>query len=438
MSVELTSFTHSKENVRLETLVKVRWLAIAGQLAAVFTVWLYLGYEFAPIACLVLIGASAFLNIYLRLRHPANVRLSALASTSLLAYDIIQLAALLYLTGGLQNPFAILLAVPVVISSTALSVGYTLFLGGLAVLCTTLLAFLYYPLPWISGEILRLPNIYIGGMWIAIVSTLTFTAIYAFRVADEARSLADALTATELVLQREQHLSNLDGLAAAAAHERGTPLATIAPVSKEMMREVQKDSQIYDDATLLRSQAERCREILKKLTSLSSEGDRHISEMKFTAIMEEVAAPLRDFGVEVIVDHPKDNQEPICLRNPGILYGLGNLLENAVDYANSKVAFTAGWDSDLIWVTVNDDGVGYGEDLLERIGEPFVKDRNASRKSGGLGLGLFIAKTLLERSGASLSFSNAKVSELKGALVRVEWPRAALDIYPDKFSSVES
>lgn len=426
---ELTEINQSgpSHNLRLKTLINVRWLAVLGQSVAVFVVWQLLEFNFEPVFCFALISISIFLNLFLKFRYPANQRLSSRASAALLAYDVVQLAALLFLTGGLQNPFSFLLLVPVVISATALSNKYTLSLGVLAVTCTTFLAFFHLPLPWLDGVTLQLPNIYIGGMWFAVISSLSFTAIYAFRIADEARKLSDALTATELVLQREQHLSNLDGLAAAAAHELGTPLATIALVSKEMTRELEKGSPLFEDAALLRSQAERCRDILQKLTSLSTEGDRHIGTMPFTAFMEEIAEPHRNFGVSVTVKKPEGPRVPNCIRNPGILYGLGNIVENSVDYADEKVVLETGWDSETIWVKVMDDGLGFDDEVLAKIGEPFVTRRSKSTKSGGLGLGLFIAKTLLERSGATLDFGNDIEKRLSGACVLVSWPRAAIE-----------
>ncbi len=413
-------------SLRLDTLLKIRWVAILGQTVAVLVVWLYLGFDFNPQFCLALIGTSVLLNIVLGFRYPANQRMPAPWSTLLLSYDILQLSMLLFLTGGLQNPFSILMLVPVVIAATTLSINDTFWLGALGVICASLLAFFYFPLPWRPDVILQLPTIYIAGMWLAIVSSLTFTSAYAFRVADESRKLADALAATELVLQREQHLSSLDGLAAAAAHELGTPLATIALVSKEMSREFDEDSSLFEDAQLLRSQAERCREILQTLTSLSSEGDRHIGVMPFSAFMEDIAAPHRNFGVKVEINLPDWAGEPDCVRNPAILYGLGNLVENAVDYAREKVVLTPSWDDAHVQVTINDDGRGFGEELIPRIGEPYVKDRTRG-DSGGLGLGLFIAKTLLERSGAVLKFENRPKRGLSGAHVTVVWPRQAIE-----------
>ncbi len=414
-------------NLRLETLVKIRWLAILGQTAAVVIVWRVLEFSLSPTSCFVLIVVSAILNAILSIRYPPNHRISHRASTGLLTYDIVQLAMLLYLTGGLQNPFAVLLLVPVVISATTLSTFSTLFLGIVAVISATLLVFFHYPLPWIPGEYLEMPRLYIAGMWIAIISSMSFMAIYAFRVADEARKLADALAATEIVLQREQHLSNIDGLAAAAAHELGTPLATIALVSKEMTRELESESLLYEDAKLLRSQAERCREILKTLTSLSTQEDQHIGKIPISVILEEISAPHREFGIDVRITTSNFEREPLCMRNPGILYGLGNLVENAVDYADEEVIVQVSWDETNVWVAINDDGPGFDGEMIARIGEPFVSSRGEGKTGKGLGLGLFIAKTLLERSGASLSFQNGPKDGLPGACARVEWPRALIE-----------
>ncbi|MBL4732180.1 MAG: ActS/PrrB/RegB family redox-sensitive histidine kinase [Rhizobiaceae bacterium] len=420
---------------RLETLVKIRWLAVIGQTIAVLFVAFILKFNFQFSLCLVAITCSAWLNVVLRFRFPRNHRLSEKAAIALLAYDILQLTLLLYLTGGLQNPFAILLVVPVIISATIQPIKQTLLLGALVVIATSLLVFFKQPLPWRGVEALDFPLLYVAGVWVAIISSLMFTVIYVFRVADESRKLAEALAATELVLQREQHLSTLDGLAAAAAHELGTPLATIALVSKEMIRELKDGSPMMDDAKLLRSQAERCRQILQKLTSLSGEGDNHIGSMPFSSILEEVSAPHRDFGVELSLIVTGDTTasktgEPICRRNPAIIYGLGNLVENAVDFAKEKVKLTASWDADEITLQIRDDGHGFSIEVLNQIGEPFVTTRGRSNieTGGGLGLGLFIAKTLLERSGATIIFGNVGAGQGEGAIVSITWPREAIEL----------
>ena len=430
MSIEYPELVrgYSSQLLRLETLIKIRWLAVLGQSVAVAVVWWVFDFEFEAVLCFALIAASALLNIVFSLRFPPNTRLSELASTLLLAYDIIQLALLLFLTGGLGNPFSLLIMVPVVISATTLSVPATASLTAVAVIAASLLAFFYLPLPWVVEGGLKLPWVYMLGTWFAIVAGLLFTAVYAFRVADESRKLADALAATELVLQRERHLSNMDGLAAAAAHELGTPLATISLVAKELMRELENKSPHYEDAVLLRSQAERCREILRTLTSLSTEGDQHLGVAKFSSILDEVCEPHRNFGIQIGLEYPKNESEPKCFRNPGIIYGLGNLVENAVDYAKKKVQLIAEWNEEEILLRICDDGPGFNEEVLMQIGEPFMTSRSTTKPGGGLGLGLFIAKTLLERSGASIKIGNSFGQELRGAEIQLVWPRSAIAI----------
>ncbi|RCS25213.1 sensor histidine kinase [Phyllobacterium salinisoli] len=419
--------SYLSRRLRLTTLVRLRWLAIAGQTAAILFVMLYLQFPFPVSVCFVLIAASAWLNLFLSFRYPVNHRLEPGAAITVLAFDLFQLAGLLYLTGGLQNPFAVLMIVPVIISATSLPGRSTMALGVFVIVCTTLLAIEHRPLPWYPGVEMTLPFLLVAGVWCAIVSALVFTGVHVYRVAEEARLLADALTATELILQREQHLSALDGLAAAAAHELGTPLATIALVVKEMQRALPKDDRMADDVELLRSQAQRCREILQRLTSLSSEGEEHMSRLPLSSLIEEVIAPHRNFGI--VIDVRKtggEGPEPVARRNPGVIYGLGNLIENAVDFARVRASVAWGWTDSTVEIIILDDGKGFTPDILDRIGEPYTTSREASQNGGGLGLGLFIAKTLLERSGAQISFHN-RSDPGQGAEIRVIWPRAALE-----------
>ena len=414
-------------HLRLNTLIRLRWLAIIGQSAAVIAVAYWLEFPLPVMLCFALIATSAWLNLFLAFRYPTAHRLEPFAAIGILVFDTFQLAGLLYMTGGLTNPFSLLMTVPVVISATSMPLRWTTLLGLLVVAQATVLAVWHLPLPWFPGTMLAMPFIYVAGVWLAVVSSIAFTAIYAYRVAEEARLLATALAATELVLQREQHLSALDGLAAAAAHELGTPLATIALVAKEMERALSDDERFREDVTLLRSQSERCRGILKRLTSLSSEGEAHISRMPLTSVIEEVIAPHRDFGIDMKLEPGvRNGPEPVGRRNPGVIYGLGNLIENAVDFARSAVTVRWRWSEEAVAIEIIDDGPGYPAEIIDRIGEPYMSKRQADAGGGGLGLGLFIAKTLLERSGASLGFSNAG-GEGKGAIVTINWPRAAFE-----------
>ncbi|WP_442580404.1 ActS/PrrB/RegB family redox-sensitive histidine kinase [Mesorhizobium sp. ASY16-5R] len=409
--------------LRLNTLIRLRWLAVVGQSVTVVVVAYWLDFPLPVSLCFALIACSAWLNLYLTFRYPSAHRLAPTSALATLLFDSLQLAGLLYLTGGLTNPFSLLLTVPVVISATTLSLKMTAVLGGLVMAMASLLVFYHFPLPWIEGAELIIPFVYVAGMWMAVFSSITFTAVYAWRVAEEARLLANALAATELVLQREQHLSALDGLAAAAAHELGTPLATITVVAKEMERALGNDPKYREDVTLLRSQSERCREILKRLTSLSTESDEHLARLPLTSLIEEVIAPHRDFGITIRLDPgERIGEEPVGHRNPGVIYGLGNLVENAVDFAAGVVTVRWRWDDTAVIIDVVDDGPGFPPEILDRIGEPYMSTRQGAEPGGGLGLGLFIAKTLLERSGATLSFFNAN-QRGQGAVVQVAWSR---------------
>jgi two-component system sensor histidine kinase RegB len=416
----------SGRRMRLSTLIRLRWLAVAGQTAAILVVAFWFEFPLPLGACLLLISMSAWLNLALRLLFSASHRLDPNWATVLLGYDLLQLAGLLYLTGGLENPFAILLLGPVMVSATTLQSDKTFLLGALTLAAATILVFVHQPLPWFPGASFEAPLHYVGGVWVALVCALLFMAFYAFRVAEEARQLADALAATELVLEREKHLSALDGLAAAAAHELGTPLATIALVANELAQDMPKDDPHADDIGLIRAQSERCREILSKIASLSAAGEEHLGRMPLSLLLEEVTAPHRDFGIAINVQRDGAGPEPVAARNPGLIYGLGNLLDNAVDFARSAVRLSATWSESAVKVTITDDGPGFAPDLLDRIGEPYLTTRRMdpqpSTEHDGLGLGIFIAKTLLERSGARLTLANRKLPE-RGAVVTVEWPR---------------
>jgi two-component system sensor histidine kinase RegB len=432
MSNDLSASDFASRSLRLDTLVRLRWLAVVGQTVAVLVVAFILNFDLPIAACFVLIVLSAVLNLALRLRYPATHRLADTPAAVILSYDVLQLGGLLYLTGGLENPFAILLLVPVIVSATTLAPRATVLLGVIVIAAATVLALTHLPLPWHAGARLQMPLVYIAGVWMALVSACAFTGVYAFRVAEEARQLARALNATEMVLAREQHLYALDGLAAAAAHELGTPLATIALVAKELEREFPAGSPHAEDVALLRSQSQRCRDILAKLTSMSSQADHHLSRQKLTHLIEEVVAPYRDFATRIVVTAKGGAaSEPVGRHNPAIVQGLANLVENAVDFARNEVSVTPEWDDARVAVTIMDDGPGFAPGIIERIGEPYLTTRPGAapvdREAGGLGLGVFIAKTLLERSGARLSLASREAPET-GAIVRVEWPRAVMDI----------
>jgi two-component system, sensor histidine kinase RegB len=418
-------------SLRLDTLVRLRWLAIAGQSLAVLVTQYVLRFELPLAASLAAIGVSAWLNVGLKIRYPVTQRLADGAAFALLAYDVLQLSFLLCLTGGLENPFSILFLAPIIISAVSLSGRWTLRLTLVMIAAATVLVFVHWPLPWDQKNAFAVPIEYLGAIWLALTLGAGFIGVYANRVAEEARMLADALGATELVLAREQHLTQLDGLAAAAAHELGTPLATITLVVNEMLKLAPPGGPLSEDVALLAQEAKRCRSILSKIASLGDESATMFDELNVEHLLEEVARPERNFGVAVEIESQGETPQPICRRNPGMLYGLGNLVENAIDFARSVVRIEASWSSDLVRIAISDDGPGFSPDVLFRVGEPYVTSRGPERRfkseeGSSLGLGLFIAKTLLERSGALVSTANAPAPET-GARVVVSWPRAVFE-----------
>ena len=433
----------TESRLRLQTIVRLRWLAVLGQILAIGVVTLLLGFPLPVGPCLIFIAMSAWLNVYLSIRFPARHRLSIRFAMATLAYDIVQLAGLLYLTGGIENPFTMLIVAPVTVSAATLPLRHTIALGLLAVLATTYIAFNAWPLPWRPGEALSQPFLYRMGMLSAVVACMTFLALYAWRISKEGRLMSAALAVTELVLAREQKLHALDGLAAAAAHELGTPLSTITLVTSELERQMPKDDPFREDITLLKSQSNRCREILQKLTQHPESQDPLIARLPVEEMMKEAAAPYRRPKAPISISvHARAGtngdarNEPIGTRRPGVIYGLGNIIENAIDFAGSRVEFTAEWDGDTVVVTVADDGPGFKPEVIDSLGEPYVTTRSAGTKKrdgehSGLGLGFFIAKTLLERSGARLSLENLPAPQ-HGAVVRVIWPRQVFEAKVDR------
>src|SRR5438445_7785804 len=373
--IATSHFRHPRRYVRLDTILRLRWLAALGQLAAIFIVVQRLDFDGPVVPCLALVGLSALLNLSLQIAFDPMQRLEPVYAAALLALNIVELAGLLYFTGGLENPFSFLFLVPVLISATVLPVRLTMALGMLAVACASVLVFFHLPLPWDADEPLVLPPIYLLGVWLSIVLAIGVTSLYAFQVTEEARKLSDALAATELVLAREQHLTQLDGLAAAAAHELGTPLSTICLISRELERTLPDNSPFAGDIKTLREQAQRCRDILAKITQLPATG-APFDRMPLSTLIEETVAPHRDFGVAIKVRIAvAGTPEPVGTRNPAILYGIGNILENAVDFARSAVEVNAWWNTETIEIVISDDGPGFAPDILKRIGEPYLSRR---------------------------------------------------------------
>ncbi len=431
------------EWVRLRTLILLRWMAMGGQLAAITVAdWVY-NVSLPLGLCYMAVGASVIANLISIFVYPQNKRLSEPEAMLTLLFDLSQLAFLLYLTGGLTNPFALLILAPVTISASALELRTTLLLGALAVLFTTAIALINVPLRFDSGAVLEIPTFFEFGFWLAIVIGIVFLGLYSRRVALEIRSMSDALLATQMALAREQKLTDLGGVVAAAAHELGTPLATIKLVSAEMIEDLADRPDLLEDAKLIRDQADRCRDILRSM-GRAGKDDLHLRQAPLDAVLREAAEPHLNRGkrLEFRCEPGPGGSErqPLVQRRPELIHGLRNLVQNAVDFARSAVWIDGEWTADRLIVRIVDDGEGYPPNLLGRIGDPFVRSRRADQDLArrpeyeGMGLGLFIAKTLLERTGADLSFANAadpfltpaERPERCGAIVVVVWDLAAI------------
>ncbi|WP_339949301.1 ActS/PrrB/RegB family redox-sensitive histidine kinase [uncultured Albimonas sp.] len=481
--------------VRLRTLTSLRWLAALGQGAAVLFADLVLEMELPIGACFGAIAASVSLNIVAEAVHAPNKRLSERGVALTLLFDLAQLGMLLFLTGGLTNPFALLMLAPVIVSATALSLRSTLVLGLFAAAEISLLSLAHVPLVFADGSSVAPPPLIVVGSWVAMMTGLAFVAGYARRVTAEMWTMTQALGAAQEALGREQRLTAIGGLAAAAAHELGTPLATIKLVTGELARELRDQPELHEDVELIRQQAERCREILREL-SATGKDDRQVRTAPIYRLVEEAAGPHRDRGKRVILrlqgrpltDPPPP--QPEAMRRPEVIHGLRNLVQNAVDFAEASVWIDIDWNDRQLRIAVGDDGPGFGGDMLGRLGDPFVRarmrpaagaggpsapatpsaattsDRKPRPPAGpaadpeadaspedaragyeGMGLGLFIAKTLLERTGARVSFANGGDAEARapdardpeirlfpetarapGAVVEAVWPRGALDL----------
>ncbi len=427
--------------VRLRTLTALRWLAVFGQTVAILGVHFALGFSTPLGLCLGVIAASAWLNLFTVLRFSPQRFLSDREAAAYIAFDIVQLCVLLALTGGLLNPFSALIIAPVTIAASVLPLRLTVLIGALGVAGVSLLSLYHMPLPWRPGETLSMAPIYKVGVWAALSFSLLFFAAYAHRIAAESAQMRSALAATQLVLGREEKLSALGGLAAAAAHELGTPLATIQLTAKEMLRELSEEDDLYEDAALLVSQTQRCREILSRLSQHGEAGDAMHDRIEAASLLREAAAPFIDQtgGPEIRIEtNSKDGApEPVLQRRPEIIFGLRNFIENSVDFARSEVVMTAEWDAEELSVFINDDGPGFSPEILMRLGEPYVNARAGaraqSRRKGGMGLGFFIAKTLLENAGADIVFNNRQWGDRpsqNGASVLAIWPIEALSAAP--------
>ena len=411
--------------VRLRTLIVIRWIGVAGQLITICVAAYGLELNLPLGSLFGVVGVSALLNLAAMAQRRSKVRLGDRDVAVYLGYDLLQLAVLLALTGGLDNPFAVLLLVPLTVSAMVLERRSTMLLTILTLVCVSLLGIWHAPLPSGPEGPMELPSLHNLGVWIALTLAAGFVAVYVWRVAEEARRFADAYTASQSALARQEQVSAVGALAAAAAHELGTPLATISVVAKELAREVHPDDPLAEDIALVASQAERCRDILTELTRQpETSGGAPYDRLSPAALIEAAALSHRRAGIALSIVTPPTHAgpPPVIKRSPEMVHGLGNLLQNAFQFARRKVVVETDWDAQELRIAIKDDGPGFAIGVLDRLGEPYLSGRGLGGDAEGhhMGLGIFIASTLLERSGARMSFGNNRSG---GALVVVRWKR---------------
>ena len=440
LSTNSTPWTGTDRNdpLRLHTLILLRWMAIGGQVIALIVASRFFDVVLPQGFCYLTVGASVAVNLILMYIFPENRRLTETGALLTLLFDVTQLAVLLFLTGGLTNPFALLILAPVTISATALRLRSTFLLGFCAVMFVTLVFFYNLPIRLLDGTILTVPRLFEFGFWLSLMIGIAFLGLYTRRVTVEIRYMSDALFAAQMALAREQKLTDLGGVVAAAAHELGTPLATIKLVSTELMDELKDQPDLLTDVRLIRDQADRCRDILRSM-GRAGKDDLHLRQAPFSAVVREAAEPHISRGKVVQFEfHPaigSTSPQPQVFRRPEVIHGIRNLVQNAVDFAQAKVWVEGCWSDKMLSVRIVDDGEGFPAQLLGRIGDPFVRSRKSGQSQAqrpeyeSMGLGLFIAKTLLERTGAELRFANGAdpfLSQIErpergGAIVEVIW-----------------
>jgi len=416
-------FGSSEENIKLETLTNIRWIAITGQLFTVCLVYFYYKFEFSFYWSVGAIFLSILLNIILEFYKFYIQRLNNFWASLSILYDLIQLSFLLYLTGGLTNPFSILILVPTTIVVTFLSKRSSVVIASVSIFMLSILAIKHYPLP---GPAIVLPKHYLLGLWASLTIGIIFLGNYAYSITIEDRKRSKAFDNLEKALSRERELKSLGGLAAAAAHELATPLGTITLVIEDLKKQLGKNPKFKNDVELLNSQIKRCKVILKDLSTDPNKQDSFIENVTFKNLIQEII-----FSFEIpknknikIIDRELENNFMVT-RKIELIYAMRNIIDNAIKFAEKKIEIEVLNKDKKIELNVSDDGIGFSQDIVQKLGEPYVKSSLVAKNKRGLGLGIFISKTLLERTGAKVFF---KKSNLGGALVNIIWKESSLKI----------
>ncbi len=419
--MKLSNFLKYDEDLTLQkkTVVILRWIALIGQLITIYVVHFFLDLNLPIILCSITIFCGGLTNIFIQFTFKKN-QLSNIESTILLFYDVIQLAVLIYLTGGVTNPFVIFLVVPAIVSSTLLNLTSTFFLSFITIITLVLLTFNYLPLPSKGNIHFHVPDYYLYSIPTSLIIVLIFLNYFGFRFGHEARKRSEALSRLETVLAKEQELDSIGHQAAAAAHSLGTPLSTITVIAKELKKDIKNNPKYSEDVDMILSEVKRCGDILKKLSRREIVDDIYVSNIALEDLLFEIKSSFEEISEKSIELHfDKKNKKTPIKRSPELTYGIRNFVGNAVKFSKNNVFINLINNKDEIKIKITDDGPGFPNDVFQIIGEPYIASKvKQFKKKSGLGLGTFIGKTLLERKKAIIEFSNL---EKGGASVEISW-----------------
>jgi len=424
--MKLSELLKYDEDLKLEksTVVILRWIALIGQLITIYVVHFVINFDLPIILCSITIFFGGLTNIFIQFNFKKN-QLSNTESTILLFYDVIQLSVLIFLTGGVTNPFIIFLIVPAIISSTLLNLSSTIFLSIITILSMILLTFNHLDLPG-SGDLhFHVPDYYVYSIPTALIVVLIFLNYFGFRFGYDARKRGNALSKLEIVLAKEQELESIGHQAAAAAHSLGTPLSTITVIAKELKKDLGINSEFNKDLDILIQQSKKCGDILKNISQNKIVDDEYVLNISLQDLLFEISKSFEEISKNKIkLNFSEDSQKIPIKRSPEITYGIRNFVGNAVKFANKKIEIDLLNDNINTTIRISDDGPGFPGDIANIIGEPYIASKSKKLKSkAGLGLGTFIGKTLLERKKAIIEFSQ---SSLGGALVEISWKNSDL------------
>jgi two-component system sensor histidine kinase RegB len=411
--------------ITLETLINIRWIAIVGQFFTVSVVEYFLKFEFSYFGTLTLIFLSALVNIYLEINKSKFLTINNFHATLSIFYDLVQLILLLFMTGGLSNPFSILIIVPTTISVTYLSRGSSQFIVTCSIIFSTVIAFYHMPLPYPVNESLVLPKYYNIGLWLSLGIGIIFLGNYAYQLGRDNRVRSTALSRLEEELTKEKVVNSVGGMAAAAVHELATPLATISLVSKELQKQLKDNSNIKEDINLLIEQSERCSSILKDIAQRKQK-DEFIENISPKELINEIVFSLNNISnKEINVENLNLNQRMKMTKKTEISYALRNFIENSIKFAKNKINIEIDQSKKRTAITISDDGDGFNKDIIANLGQPYLHSDNIKKNKKGMGLGVFISKSLLERCLAQVTFRNNK--SLPGASVKIVWNNSQLE-----------